>query len=630
MTAYTVTSGATSSGLVLRNGDELDVLSGGVAVLTVVSSGGTAFVYNGGVANFTVVSNGGAAFVYNGGFASGTEINGGGTEYVYNGGTAGGSVINSGGAEMVLSGGSANFTVISGGVQVVNTGGTASFAVVSGGGTQTVSGGVASGTTLAGGTQTVTSGGIASGTIVGSGGTETVASGGIARFTTIASGGTETVAGGNASATTVNGGLLIVTAGGVATATIVNSGGTEFVADGGIGRNTVVGSGGTEYIFTGGVASGTAVRSGGSEIVEFGGTADFTVVSGGTAFVTYGGTASGMVLRDGAHQYVYSGGNVIDTVVSSGGVETIYAGEIVFGTRLTLGGAIDLPDFAYGGGLAGLDALTGVLTVSGGGGLYEQTLSGVYTNLYFHTVPGSGTGTLITLNSTPQCFLSGTRIATDRGQTLVELLEIGDRVLLHDGHAASIVWIGHRHVDASRHPHPELVWPVRVTAHAFGPGLPRRDLFLSPDHAVFVDTVLIPIKYLIDGTSIAQVKREDVTYHHVELAAHDLLLAEGLPVESYLDTGDRSRFDNNEGPVTLHPDFQARIRDAMGCAKLVITGPELAAVRARLEEGEAGSTHASGRPSSRHGPARPGHDGRTGGHIDAATFGRRLSDRDAA
>jgi len=40
-------------------------------------------------------------------------------------------------------------------------------------------------------------------------------------------------------------------------------------------------------------------------------------------------------------------------------------------------------------------------------------------------------------------------------------------------------------------------FPVRVVAGAFGEGRPRRDLLLSPDHAVFVDHVLIPAKHLI-------------------------------------------------------------------------------------------------------------------------------------
>ena len=129
---------------------------------------------------------------------------------------------------------------------------------------------------------------------------------------------------------------------------------------------------------------------------------------------------------------------------------------------------------------------------------------------------------------------------------------------------------------------------MRVLARAFDEGVPHRDLWLSPDHAVYVDDVLIPIKRLINGTSIAQVPMDQVTYYHIELPQHDVLLAEGMPAESYLDTGDRSRFANGGGPIMLHPDFLtrsldvARFWEAYGCAPLIVTGPSLTAVRQRV------------------------------------------------
>ena len=55
--------------------------------------------------------------------------------------------------------------------------------------------------------------------------------------------------------------------------------------------------------------------------------------------------------------------------------------------------------------------------------------------------------------------------------------------------------------------------------------VPTCDLFLSPDHAVFVNGALVPVKLLINGTSIAQVKRSSVTYCHVELPRHDVIFA---------------------------------------------------------------------------------------------------------
>ena len=180
------------------------------------------------------------------------------------------------------------------------------------------------------------------------------------------------------------------------------------------------------------------------------------------------------------------------------------------------------------------------------------------------------------------CFAAGTRIATARDNVAVEALVVGDEVLTVGGVSLPIIWIGHRRVDCSRHPAPRRVWPVRISAEAFGDGMPCRDLWLSPDHAVFVDHVLIPVKHLINGDSVVQVPMDRITYYHVELAQHAVLLAEGLPAESYLDTGDRANFTNGGRSIALYPDLATRIRDAASCAPLVVTGKRLEAARAKI------------------------------------------------
>ena len=180
------------------------------------------------------------------------------------------------------------------------------------------------------------------------------------------------------------------------------------------------------------------------------------------------------------------------------------------------------------------------------------------------------------------CYVAGTRIATPDGEVAVELLSTGDLVLTDGGKPRPIVWIGRRVVVSAQHPLPWQVWPVRIQAGAFGTGLPRRDLYVSPDHAVYMQNVLIPAKHLVNGSTVRHVPFDRVTYYHVELDQHDVLLAEGLPAESYLDTGDRSNFSNGGGPVRLHPDFPARVWEAKGCAPLVVTGPILDAARAQL------------------------------------------------
>jgi Hint domain len=186
------------------------------------------------------------------------------------------------------------------------------------------------------------------------------------------------------------------------------------------------------------------------------------------------------------------------------------------------------------------------------------------------------------------CLAAGTRVATDHGDVLVEQLRVGDIVMTGDGQLQAIQWIGHRDTDCGRHPDPRLVWPVRIAAHAFGHGLPRRAVLLSPDHAVFIDGVLVPIKHLINGTTIVQHEVARVTYYHVELPRHDVMLAEGLPVESYLETGNRTAFENGGGVMQLHPHFapdpvrSALIWDSEGYAPLVVAPAQLAPIKDRL------------------------------------------------
>jgi hypothetical protein len=181
------------------------------------------------------------------------------------------------------------------------------------------------------------------------------------------------------------------------------------------------------------------------------------------------------------------------------------------------------------------------------------------------------------------CFAAGTRIRGISFDIAVEEIRPGDRLSTHlDGAAREVIWVGHRHVDCRRHPSPRTVWPVRIAAGAFGRRLPRRDLFLSPEHSVYVDGVLIPIRHLVNGSSISQHPVDAITYWHIELARHDVVLAEGLPCETYLDTGSRGFFANGGRVVPVPPDFAVHAWEALGCAPLVITGMNLERVRQRL------------------------------------------------
>ena len=252
-------------------------------------------------------------------------------------------------------------------------------------------------------------------------------------------------------------------------------------------------------------------------------------------------------------------------------------------THFIAGDTIDLTALPFDSAtLAPPDYGGGVLTISNTLGAVLDTLdiSGSYVSSDF-TLVSDGSGGTDVITSMP-CFAAGTRIATGRGDVAVEELRAGDRVRTVSGALRPVTWIGHRLVDCRRHPRGENVWPVRVQAGAFGAGLPARDLLLSPDHSLFVDGVLMPVQHLVNGTVIVQERHDQVHYFHVELPRHDVLLAEGFPAESYLDTGNRHAFANGAAHMMLHPEFEPLDWYDDAYAPLCQRGQKLVAAKQRL------------------------------------------------
>ncbi len=186
----------------------------------------------------------------------------------------------------------------------------------------------------------------------------------------------------------------------------------------------------------------------------------------------------------------------------------------------------------------------------------------------------------------PPCFVTGTLIRTVRGDVAVEDLSVGDLAVTASGATRPIIWIGQRTTECARHPRANEVLPVRIAAHAFAENRPARDLVVSPGHSIAVDLlgeVLIPASSLINGTTIRQESAERVTYWHVELESHDLLVTENLPTESYLDMGNRGFFPRPGEALALHgvPDA-APATHADFCRPFHATGPVVDFVRDRL------------------------------------------------
>ncbi len=189
------------------------------------------------------------------------------------------------------------------------------------------------------------------------------------------------------------------------------------------------------------------------------------------------------------------------------------------------------------------------------------------------------------------CFVTGTKIFNVEGtlNVPVEELRVGDKVRTLGGALREISWVGSRTLACRELPDPSGAWPVQVLANAFEPGVPVRDLRMSAGHLVLVGAdldgnggCLVPVVSLLNGTTILRSPVDEVTYWHVELDTHDILLAEGLPAESYFEWGNRAFFDGGSHPALADPDFV--VAGLAGrCRPVTLDGPVVEAERHRLD-----------------------------------------------
>lgn len=326
-------------------------------------------------------------------------------------------------------------------------------------------------------------------------------------------------------------------------------------------------------------ATGGTVRISGA--AEAGLVNNATIGIGGGAEVDLGTAVTG------TGRIVLQGAATLDVARSISAGQTIsFAGSTATPERLRLDtpGAVNaaLSGLGIGDTIDVPGTITGTVNgstlslQSGAAAVASLDIGAGYATSNFTFASDGAGGTLIGV----VCYARGTRLLTAHGERPVEQLRPGDTVTTLSGADAAIRWVGRRRIDIVRHPQPDSVRPVRIAAHAFADGLPHRDLLVSPEHALFVDGVLIPAHRLLNDSSVTQDVPAAVEYFHVELDLHEVLLAEGLPAESYLDTGNRAMFAN--APlVALHPEPAASgSPDAL--APLVLEGPALDAVRARL------------------------------------------------
>ena len=189
------------------------------------------------------------------------------------------------------------------------------------------------------------------------------------------------------------------------------------------------------------------------------------------------------------------------------------------------------------------------------------------------------------------CFTPGTKIATLRGETLVENLVAGDKVVTRDNGIQAVRWIGQKKIDwrlMTTNPH---LKPILVRQGSLGNDLPERDLMVSPNHRVLVANertalqfdeaeVLVAAKHLIGGVSFRSIDSIGTTYIHFMCDRHEVVLSDGIWTESFQPTDTSLKgFGNSQRAeiFDIFPDMEtAEGRAAFGSARKTLTKQEAA------------------------------------------------------
>ncbi len=177
-------------------------------------------------------------------------------------------------------------------------------------------------------------------------------------------------------------------------------------------------------------------------------------------------------------------------------------------------------------------------------------------NWYFIPGPGSAFTVGATLGSyqshtttpttysTITCFVGGTLIETEHGSIPVEGLRAGTNVLNIDGDFKTLrIPISRKLCLQEVQANPKLR-PIRIMAGSLGIGLPERDLLVSRQHRMLVQSkiaermfgesdVLVPAIKLTElpGIFVDETVKE-VEYFHLLFDQHEVIYAEGAPTES--------------------------------------------------------------------------------------------------
>ncbi|PLL14648.1 hypothetical protein C0V75_04330 [Tabrizicola sp. TH137] len=243
-----------------------------------------------------------------------------------------------------------------------------------------------------------------------------------------------------------------------------------------------------------------------------------------------------------------SGGLGADTLLGGAGNDSLLAAQGDSASGGSGDDIIRLQDLGEAG--------AGTISISGGDGFDQLYLGGLHipstmtrTGNKQTGFSGSFTlldGTTVTFTGIESvvCFARGTRIRTPSGWRAIQTLRPGDLVTTLDHGPQPLRWIGSRALSPSDLAEQPKLAPVRIPADALGPGLPIRDLIVSPQHRMLLSgrlvermfdlpEILVPAKDLVGAFGITRAALPaGVEYWHMLFDRHEVVAAEDAPAES--------------------------------------------------------------------------------------------------
>lgn len=187
------------------------------------------------------------------------------------------------------------------------------------------------------------------------------------------------------------------------------------------------------------------------------------------------------------------------------------------------------------------------------------------------------------------CFTPASLIKTARGEVPAGLLQCGDRVLTRDNGFQEIAWIGQRALTRPELERAPKLRPILIRKGALGPNQPERDLFVSPQHRMLINTreaalwfgqeeAFAPAIALTGLPGIRQVQAPGVTYVHFMTDRHQVVMGDGAWSESF-QPGDLTLSDmdhaQREELFALFPELaQGQTSQVYPAARVTLTAHE--------------------------------------------------------